>query len=662
MTKKSVSIILVCALVAIMLLGLVACNNDDSKYTIVYVGDSIAEALIGPSPLSERDNYGYYALVGKTNGFRYYNHSVSGHKTSTGIVSNEGLKEVLNRDDESASLMKTHLKQADMIHISVLGNNMLQYNLGLMMLEVADPQFESKYEAAKNGGPKTLINALEEGSLDEPLKRNSVEKFNPDGTPEVVEFAFPPTYQDISDIVDRLKELNPKATIVFQKVYNPFFEGSKHLSSEVLNKLSEIKDEQGRFGQAGAYITTIEQVRKLADYLLDRLNGILDMYLKEHKGAFITLDAKQAFQNVVNLLDTNEDGSVNISGNSFGRKLIYQDWTHPSNFGHAVIAGMTQDLLDELKVSSPNAVANYKAIRVDQINRLFKNVSGFNADAAIEAINAAETYFDVTMAYFNAIDGVTPIIENDGFKTGNQKTSFDKDMRFDLDVSKLGLMDIDLINPATLTMLGNLMIDKENTYAEFTNDGQMHFQIRTKAGVFGELLNNIFAALRQLKIDIDKETVNEMLSSFEIEGMIDSMVEPMFPGFKAELMQGDLDGALKIIQNSLGFYIEGFDYSDDNIKAILNQVAHDMTLPGNLLDLIPADTVLTLSFDSKYYVKDVKGSDGNNYKGIYVSEIGANSDTQPFCIFDVTNDSKNGKTKLFFRVQFMNLSIGFVEC
>lgn len=91
MAKKTLGILLAVMLVALTVLGLAACNNQaEDKYTIVYLGDSIAEALIGPSPLSERDNYGYYAIVGKTNGFNYYNHSVSGHKTSTGIVSGDG--------------------------------------------------------------------------------------------------------------------------------------------------------------------------------------------------------------------------------------------------------------------------------------------------------------------------------------------------------------------------------------------------------------------------------------------------------------------------------------------------------------------------------------------------------------------------------------------
>ncbi|MDE6302654.1 MAG: hypothetical protein K2M36_03600, partial [Clostridia bacterium] len=338
----------------------VACNSGtaptipqpaDDAYTIVYIGDSIAEALIGPSPLGERDNYGYYALVGRVNGFKYYNHSVSGHKTSTGIVSGDGLLEMISREDENGALMRSHLQEADMIHISVLGNNLLQYNLGLLMLEVADPEFEAKYAKGT-----TLINALENGSVDRPLFRDSVEEFEESGKPKKVKFDFPPTYSDICNIVATLKELNPDTTIIFQKVYNPFFEGSKHLSAAVMAKLAEITDD-GRFGAEGEPITTIEQQRALADRLLSYLNGMLDRYLAENPDSITIIDANKAFNKIVEM-DKDENGNIDLSGNSLGRKLIYQDWTHPSNLGHAIIAGLTQDLLDELEVSSPDAVSN----------------------------------------------------------------------------------------------------------------------------------------------------------------------------------------------------------------------------------------------------------------------------------------------------------------
>ena len=403
MKKKIVGILLTVVLVAVLVLSLVACgennNTPEPEYTIVYVGDSIAEALIGPSPLGERENYGYHALVGRVNGFKYYNHSVSGHLTSGGMMGDDkdGLLEMLKRDDENAVQMKTHLQEADMIHISILGNNMLQYNLGLLMYEVADPQFEANYAEGT-----TLINALEDGSRDNPMYRDSL-----DDEDEEVEFRFPSSYQNICDIVTRLKELNPTAKIVFQKVYNPFFEGSKHLSASARAAIAKLTDD-GRFGAKGEKIQSIEQLRKLADYLLGKLNGMLDRYLAEHNGdEFIIVDAQAEFERVANM--GIKDGKVDLSATSLGASLIYPDWTHPSNFGHAVLAGLTQNMLDELGVSSPNAVANYKAIKKDQINRLYAPVNGFNAALAIRAIDNAETFFDVTMVYFTVIDGYTPV-------------------------------------------------------------------------------------------------------------------------------------------------------------------------------------------------------------------------------------------------------------
>lgn len=666
MKRKFIGFFLVVALVATMAFGLVACNPDavDDRYTVVYLGDSIAEALIGPSPLSERDNYGYYAIVGKTNGFKYYNHSVSGHKTSTGIVSGDGLFEMISRKDENAVLMRSHIKQADMIHVSVLGNNVLQYNIGLMLLEVADNDFEAKYEAGKgqiDPDKKTLINALEEGSLNDPLIRYSVDEVDENGDPVAKVYNFPPTYNDICDIVDKLKELNPKATIVFQKVYNPFFEGSKHLTPATMAKLAEITDEHGRFGEAGQKITTMAQYRKLADYLLGKLNGILDRYLEAHPGAFKVLDARGAFDEVA-ALDKNPDGSVNLGEGCQGSKLIYEDWTHPSNLGHAVIAGMTQNLLDEMGVSSPNALENYKAIRVDQINRLFKSIQGFDADAATEAINSAEEYLDVTLAYFDAIDGLTPVVPavtEDSFVTDNSKTSFSRTTSFKVDASKTSVMGV----PSVVTTLAMALVaDTQNTYLEFTPDGKMHFQLRTNTGLLGDSLDGLLSLVKDFNedFDLDRAKLGEMLAGVDIEESIDYYMEPMFPGFKAKLENGDLEGALKLLKNGLGFDITGLDYDDEGVKEILDYVAHNMALPPFLLEKLPADTQLTLTFDGQYYVKDVKGADGKAYKAIYVSHIGASDATQPFCVFDVSKNSK-GERCLFFRMEFMAFNMAFVQ-
>ncbi len=406
MTKKISVVLTALLLVSVLAVGLAACNDKDEfadAKTIVFVGDSIAEALIGPSPVAERDNYGYYALLGRTNNFKYYNHAVSGHKTSGGMIENadgskgDGLLEMLMRDDENAALMKTHLMQADIIHISVLGNNLLQYNLGLLLLEVADPEFDEKYEKGE-----TLLNFLHDGSsyeetdddgnvisvLKDGCTRESIEKPG-----EVETFDFPPTYQNLCDIIARIKNLNPKATIFFQTVYNPFFENCTHLHEPIKNALKEKYDIEG-----------VEEYRKLASKLIGILNGMIDEYLTAHPGDFIKLDVKAAFDKVVK-----EDGEGDLSEDGLGRSLIFADYTHPSNFGHAIIAEVTQKELEKLGLAAPDALDNYKAIKVEQLERMYKDVKGFDFKAAKSAVEGAKTMHEATLAYFAAIKGYTPI-------------------------------------------------------------------------------------------------------------------------------------------------------------------------------------------------------------------------------------------------------------
>lgn len=400
--KKAGYIVFALLLVVVFSVVFSACDGEsgnDKNLNIVFLGDSIAEALIGPSPLSQRDNYGYYALVGKCNGFNYYNHAISGHKTSTGITSDDGLLEVLQRDTENAALLKTHIQQADIVHISVLGNNALQYDLGLLMLEVADPDFEEKYEQGT-----TLLNALHDGGV---MYRPSIRGRDIANGETTVEFDFPATYQNICDIVDRIRELNPTTKIIFQKVYNPVYEGTVLLYSEAISELSKIIDD-GRFGAEGQPISTMAQVRKVAQAILDKLNGILDEYLEEHPGEFTVLDINKVFDDVTNS-DKNDDGSTNLSADSLGASLLFNDWTHPSNFGHAIVAGATQKLFEEWGIGSENAVDAYKNIRKNQIYQMYSGIEGFDSDAAVAGIDEANSFDAVTYAYFYAINGYTPI-------------------------------------------------------------------------------------------------------------------------------------------------------------------------------------------------------------------------------------------------------------
>ncbi len=436
--KKVLTIFIVMALVALTAVSFAACNEkpDDSnpadgKLNIVFLGDSIAEALIGASPVSERDNYGYYAIVGRTNDYNYYNHSMSGHLTSGNMAdkSGEGLLEVISRPTEKATLIRTHIVEADVIHISVLGNNILQYSLGSLMLEMADKlagieagshecwyqscfdretDEETREELKKYyADNKSLFDYLHDGGTLENV-RPSIwsgdgetisfgDRFDGEN-PYTVDpkFNFPPTYQNIVDIVAKLRELNPTAKIIFQKVYNPVYEGTTLITKWEYQALAE----KG--------YDTIAKVRELAGHLLDYLNGMLDEYNENHPDSTVyTLDICKAFDDITKT-DV-KDGVVDLSATSLGRSLIYQDFTHPSNFGHAVIAEETQKLLEQLGIASSDALAKYKAIKCDQLDRIYSGVQGFDLQAAKDAVNGADTYYATTRAYFDKTDGYVPV-------------------------------------------------------------------------------------------------------------------------------------------------------------------------------------------------------------------------------------------------------------
>lgn len=430
--KKLLTSLVIVVLVALCAFTFAACDDDGGeKLNIVFLGDSIAEALIGASPVSERDNYGYYAIVGRTNDFNYYNHSMSGHLTSGNMAdkSGEGLLEVVSRKDENATLIRTHIVEADVIHISVLGNNILQYSLASLMLEMAD-----KLANIAPGSPESWYQACFDRETDENLKAELKARYADDkslfdylhdgGTLENVrpsvwsedgetihfgdrnegknletadpKFNFPPTYQNIVDIVAKLRELNPTAKIIFQKVYNPVYEGTTLLKESEYAALAE-----------KGYDTTAK-IRELAGHLLGFLNGMLDEYNQNHPdNTVLTLDICKAFDDVTNTDVKN--GEVDLSANGLGSSLIYQDFTHPSNFGHAIIAQETQKMLEELGIANKNALANYKAIKCDQLDRIYSGVEGFDLQAAKDAVNNAETYYATTRAYFDKTDGYVPV-------------------------------------------------------------------------------------------------------------------------------------------------------------------------------------------------------------------------------------------------------------
>ena len=373
MKKKLVAATVCVAVLVCCVIALAACNDDPvtpsqflydnssvatDKTQIVFLGDSIAEGILGASPLGLRHEYAYPNLIGRSNDYLYYNHSVSGHLT-------KDLLSVVNNQIgyDGARMLISHVMTADVIHISIIGNDVLQDRNDF------DPAI-------------TMHNIVVEAASD---NYTSIDRaLNGEGN-------IKGAISNIRAIVDRLRELNPDAVIVFQKVYNPIMAVDTPLiKADTRAALKEIL----------GHDVTLEELHALGDKLIGRLNSAFDTVLAQYEAegienAFYTVDAREAFNAIYN------------SDPERAERLIYPDGIHPSNEGHAVLAGLTQKFLqDKGLANADKALAEYKTMRKNVITTYFS--SSVDAGAVCADIDKATTYDGVTEVFFDATAGKLP--------------------------------------------------------------------------------------------------------------------------------------------------------------------------------------------------------------------------------------------------------------
>lgn len=223
---------------------------------------------------------------------------------------------------------------------------------------------------------------------------------------------------------------------------------------------------------------------------------------------------------------------------------------------------------------------------------------------------------------------------------------FAKNTRYDIDYDNLNMMGM---NKLLVRPIINAAIDTENTYFEFKTDGTMHMQIQTSGTLFKDI---------QGLLDLAKIDISSALSSFDVKTSVDRYVEPMFPGFTQKLKDYDLQGALGLIKHSLGFNIDGLDFQNENVKAAVQYVGDNMALPANLLEAIPQDTVLRLTLDTQYALRDLTASDGTHFRAIYLGyKVKDNPQTAPFGVFTLTENDTVG----VLSIEFMNIHISIKQ-
>lgn len=246
MMKKTISILLAIIMVFTMGLPVFAAEQDTTK--LVVLGDSIAQGYGLGDGREDWYSMCYGKTVADANGYAYVNHAIGGHTTYN---LNKRLQEQVVIDD---------VADADIIAVSIGGNNFLLGGIAQMAIEGL---LFKKYD----------------------LIEKTIDEF----------------YADFGLALDKIKAINPEATLFVQTLYNP-------------------RDDM---------LGTVYQ------YAVERLNETIKAIAAERAGDYIVVDIYPAFEGHM--------------------EYIQGDKIHPNNLGHYVIAEEYIKVLKDMGLGTAEA-------------------------------------------------------------------------------------------------------------------------------------------------------------------------------------------------------------------------------------------------------------------------------------------------------------------
>ncbi len=598
MKRKVIAVLLVTVMLVCCIAILAACNKNEGerKTEIVYLGDSIAEGILGASPLGLRHEYAYANVIGRRNDLTYYNHSVSGHLTKDlrAILENEDL------DYDRARGLLLHVSEANIIHISILGNDVLQDRM--------DGAFETE--------PVTMHNIILEAAEDEYTSIDRV--LNGDTVGGVTTAG---SVENIKAIVDALRRLNPDALIIFQSVYNPIMDVDTPL----------IKRETRDALEAAGFEITLDSLHRLGDLLIERLNSALDAVLAMdgYADAFVIADGHAAFN------------AVYAADPSRAKDLIYPDGIHPSNEGHAVLADLTQGILEERGLADKDsALQAYKTMRKDLLTDYFAGTSVDTA-AASAAIDGAADCAAVTEAFFDATRGVTPdYSEINGDFASRDTRAVDSDISFKIDWANTSIG----VLPEGIDSLLPVAISSTTSGVTLRANGTISVELKLGSMVSGFLSN--YGGLAGLIGGLDLT-------------FLDTYLTPIMPGFDFD----DILASLELAEAALGVkFVADVPEAELNtflegLAALLKSAVYPETGSASVTDLaIPAG--LGLVIESTYTLKEVTYPDGTTYTAVCLTP--SDPDTQSYLTFSLYED-EYGRQTLNAMVDFVKLNLTLTE-
>ena len=385
----------------------------------------------------------------------------------------------------------------------------------------------------------------------------------------------------------------------------------------------------------------------------------LDSVLNDYTDKITIADAYHTFDAIYN------------ANHAIGEDLIYVDGVHPSDFGHAILAEMNQELLvSKGLLKMDEAVDGYKKLRTEQIDRMYtgttKDSTTFNVAAAEADIASKTNMHDITLSYFNAIKGYTPKLFDSVLTGKTNGKAYAQNTTYDLSTMYLytplargwgdtmfeALIEGNLNLADTLSSLGataNITFKTDNT-----------FQISLTVDV-QYVLTHINDILSTFQTDID--TILDGTNGMELTGSIMSedldivdfvliYANNMFAGFD----QTNFAGSLALLKNSLGIGLSISNVTDAQINSLINGIIATHKLPDDMADKIKGLGTVTVTVEGIYSLVECKSHTGKTYEGIYFGQYYEN--ISPFLIGTKFKDADN-KEHVRFQIEILGMMLSF---
>ncbi len=653
--------------------------------TILFLGDSIAEGVAGPSPAEGRWDYSYYSILGRINGYVYHNRAISGNQTHQ-------LLAYVNREEEDGYLTKTLMTRADIVSISITGNDFLWNNFPAMMYELlAKDVYGEDYVDREDVAACYVYHKYSTVTSES----GEVVPIAPGDGLRTMQVCLDRAYQNLSDTVDRIRSLNPDVVILLQNVYNMMDD-----DSELMPK--DLTDAMQALDPAYDYATPegVAKYRAMAGRMLGSLSGVIERYVAAHPQNNHFVDVAKAFDDIYK------------QDHARGSRLVFSDGLHPSDEGHAVIAQTIQSKLAELGLASGDALSTYRSLCKDRLTKYYAQTTGFALQQAQAALDRAATMDEATKTYFDQINGFLPTLSahpTEGRATNGK--AFEEDKVYLLADAKMGDNDDGTVGSA-VKLVTKLLADRYDY--TFRPDGTATFTLSLPLGgvlglVGGSLsLGEVLGGKEDTFYANEDGTLTNLMMSGarDAYSVIDSYAEALFPG--VAFTGGNFGRHLAVTYPSMGIGIEGIEsltsepYTDpdglpldggkdwaidpDTVGASYNSyldylvayigrysevVDHDGKtlhvdrLPPNLLAKLSSVETVTIKLETVYSLMDLTDSEGKKVQAIYLGAY--HQDTSPWLVLtrNVVKENEDdpdeaGVEHLTMRIEVLGLVLDFV--